>query len=183
MTEPAEDLQAFHAALVEANEAAWRQLYRLHTPPLYRLARHLADSASDADDLIHEMWLRAARGASRFAGRSRIRTWLTGILLNCIREWRRASARRAEVDLEDDQAFAPDDPPAGLDRVDLERALAAVAPGYREVLLLHDVEGYTHQEIAGLLGIEVGTSKSQLTRARRAVVRALAPKEGSHHVR
>jgi RNA polymerase sigma-70 factor (ECF subfamily) len=67
--------------------------------------------------------------------------------------------------------------------VDLERALAAVAPGYREVLLLHDVEGYTHQEIAGLLGIEVGTSKSQLTRARRAVVRALAPKEGSHHVR
>jgi len=183
VTEPSEDPQLFRRALVDGNEAAWRQMYRLYTPPLYRLARHLTDSNADTDDLIHEMWIRAARSAGRFAGRSRVRTWLTGILLNCVREWRRTSARRAEVDLDDGLAFAPDDPPARLDRMDLERALATLAPGYREVFLLHDVEGYTHKEIAGILDIDLGTSKSQLTRARRALLRALAPKEGSHHVR
>lgn len=181
MSEAPDDRELFQPALIEGDEAAWRLLYRRHTPALYRLARHLADSDADAGDLVHEMWLRASRGASRFGQRSTLRTWLTGILINCLREWRRASLRRAEVPLEDDLPAPPADPPPGMDRLDLERAVAALAPGYRAVLLLHDVEGYTHQEIAELLGVEAGTSKSQLTRARRAMLRALAPKQGAPH--
>lgn len=173
MTDPADDRELFRLAITEGDEAAWRTLYRRHTPTLYRLARHLAESATDADDLVHEMWLRANRNGGRFEERSRLRTWLTGILINCVREWRHASIHRAEAPLDEDLACATDDPPAGLARIDLERGVAALAPGYREVLLLHDLEGYTHQEIADLLAIQVGTSKSQLTRARRALARVL----------
>jgi RNA polymerase sigma-70 factor (ECF subfamily) len=63
--------------------------------------------------------------------------------------------------------------PDPIGRVDLERALATLAPGYREVLVLHDIEGYTHQDIAALLGMDAGTSKSQLSRARAAMRTAL----------
>ncbi len=178
MSDAPDDRALFRPAFIEGDEAAWRLLYRRHTATLYRLARYLADSDADASDLVHEMWLRASRNASRFEQRSTLRTWLTGILLNCVREWRRAPAREAEVALEDNLPAPDAQLLRGLERIDLERALAALAPGFRSVLLLHDVEGYTHVEIAGLLGIEPGTSKSQLTRARRAMVRALASKQG-----
>ncbi|NOT07517.1 MAG: RNA polymerase sigma factor [Gemmatimonadales bacterium] len=178
MSDSAEELRLFRQGLVEGDDEAWRTLYRRHTPGLLRLAELLADRPDDADDLVHDTWLRAARGAARFAERSLVRTWLTGILLNCIREWRRASVRAGLVELPDDLPGPDPEPPHGVDRLDLERVVAGLPPGYREVLLLHDVEGYTHVEIADLLGIEAGTSKSQLSRARRAVVRALGPEEG-----
>jgi RNA polymerase sigma-70 factor (ECF subfamily) len=179
MTEAEDELRLFQQGLVLGDAAAWRVLYRRHTPGLLRLASLLAERREDADDLVHDTWLRAARGASRFAGRSVVRTWLTGILLNCVREWRRTSYRVREVELPDDLPDRDPDPPLRVDRLDLERAVAGLPPGFREVLLLHDVEGYTHVEIADLLGIEAGTSKSQLSRARRAVVRALSPERGS----
>lgn len=173
MSEGEEELRLFRRGLLEGDETAWRLLYRRHTPGLLRLAQLLAEQRDDADDLVHDTWLRAARGAARFAERSQVRTWLTGILLNCIREWRRAAARAREVELTDDLAGPDPAPPEAIDPIDLERAVSALPPGYREVLLLHDVEGYTHAEIADLLGIEAGTSKSQLSRARRAVARGL----------
>jgi len=182
VTDAAEELQTFRRGLVERDGVAWQALYDRYTPGLFRLAARLADRPDDAADLVHDTWLRAARGAPRFAGRSRVRTWLTGILLNCIREWRRSARRAGEVDLpENFPGTADPEPPHGVDRIDLERAISALAPGYRDVLLLHDVEGYTHVEIGDLLGIEPGTSKSQLSRARRAVIRALAPDGGRSH--
>lgn len=181
MTDPAEELVLFRRGLIDGDGSAWRVLYDRYTPGLFRLAARLAGRPEEADDLVHDTWLRAARGAPRFAGRSRVRTWLTGILLNCIREWRRAARRAGEVDLPGNLPAQGDpEPPHRVDPIDLERAVAGLAPGYREVLLLHDVEGYTHVEIADLLGIEPGTSKSQLSRARRAMIRALAPDGGSH---
>lgn len=173
MSDGEDELRLFRRGLVEGDEAAWRLLYRRHTPGLLRLARLLAERREDADDLVHDTWLRAARGAAHFAERSQVRTWLTGILLNCIREWRRAAVRAHEVELPDDLAGPEPAPPGVIDRLDLDRVVSTLPPGYREVLLLHDVEGYTHAEIADLLGIEAGTSKSQLSRARRAVVRGL----------
>lgn len=181
MTEAPDDRSLVRLALIEGDEVAWRRLYQRHTPALYRLAGYLADSEADAGDLVQEMWLRAARGLSRFEQRSTLRTWLTGILINCVREWRRDSFRVAEVPLEDDLPSPAPDNVSGLDRIDLERAVARLAPGFRAVLLLHDVEGYTHQEIAGMLGVEPGTSKSQLTRARRAMLRTLASRQGVPH--
>jgi RNA polymerase sigma-70 factor (ECF subfamily) len=173
VTESADDFRLLQAGLLDGDEAAWHLLYHRYTPGFFRLARHLLDRPEDADDVVHETWLRAARGAGRFERRSLVRTWLTGILLNCTREWRRAANRRAEVELPDDLPDCEPAAPFGVDRLDLERAIGALAPGYRQVLLLHDLEGYTHEEIAGVLGIQVGTSKSQLVRARRAVVRTL----------
>jgi RNA polymerase sigma-70 factor (ECF subfamily) len=167
--------------LGDRDEAAWRELYTRHTPALLRLAQLLSESADDAEDLVHETWLRALRGAGRFEGRSALRTWLTGILVNCAREWCRAARRADTVELHDEVEGSDPAPPAGIERLDLERAVAALAPGYREVLLLHDLFGYSHDEIGAMLGVAPGTSKSQLSRARRAVTRALGGKQGGHH--
>lgn len=171
------DAARFQEAIRTGDPAAWRRLYHGCTPRLYRLALFLTESPHDAEDAVHETWLRACRAGARFEGRSRLTTWLTGILLNCIREQRRR-VRGELVTLDDNLPIGETTAPAGVERVDLERALARLPQGYRTVLLLHDLEGYTHDDIAGLLGIEPGTSKSQLSRARRAMVRALADREG-----
>lgn len=181
MTDARSEAALLERGLRNHDEAAWRELYTRHTPVLLRLAQLLAESADDAEDLVHETWLRAVRGAGRFAGRSALRTWLTGILVNCAREWRRAAHRAGTVELHDEVAGSDPAPPAGIERLDLERALAALAPGYREVLLLHDLFGYSHDEIGGMLGVAPGTSKSQLSRARRAVIRALGGEQGGLH--
>jgi RNA polymerase sigma-70 factor (ECF subfamily) len=121
--------------------------------------------AALAEDVLQETWVRAVAGLPRFRRDSTLRTWLTGIALRCCHE-----ARRAEpASVADEAAPAPAQAPADDSRLDLEQAVGELAPGRREVLLLHDVEGFTHAEIAALLEIDEGTSKSQLSRARRQV--------------
>jgi len=149
------------------DETAFRALYRRHGGFLYRfLLRLSGGNASAAEEGVQETWVRAAEGLSGFAWRSSLKTWLAGIAIRWWRETRRAAGRETEM---------PEEIPAApavrreIERVDLERALAALAPGYRRVLLLHDVEGYTHEEVAELTGVDVGTSKSQLSRARSAL--------------
>ena len=149
------------------DEAAFRALYRKHAAFLYRfLLRLSAGDAAAAEEGVQETWVRAAQGLAGFAWRSSLKTWLAGIAIRWWRETTRAAGREEELPQE-----MPAAPPIRreIDRVDLERALAALAPGYRRVLLLHDVEGYTHEEVAELTGIDVGTSKSQLSRARSAL--------------
>jgi RNA polymerase sigma-70 factor (ECF subfamily) len=145
----------------EGDEAAFRLLHRLHTPLLYRVAVRLAGGA--AEEVVQEAWLRAARGLPAFRWESRLATWLVGIVVNCARE------RRREPPLADDAGLGEAAAPAARldERIDLERALARLADGYRTVVVLHDVEGRSHEEIAAILGIEPGTSKSQLSRGRR----------------
>ena len=152
------------------DELAFRELYRLHTPLLFRMSYRMLRSESDAQDAVQEAWLRATNALKTFRRESKLSTWLVGIALNCCRE-RLKVARRETPNTEPCETADTKKPTAAL-RVDLERALAQVADGYREVILLHDVEGYTHQEIATMLAIDVGTSKSQLSRA-RAALRAL----------
>lgn len=110
---------------------------------------------------------------SRFEWRSALLTWLTAILIRCCRETWHDDARilTRPVDIE---AHEPEVESASENEVDLERALDAMPPGYREVLVLHDVEGFTHEEIARALNIVPGTSKSQLARARQALRERLA---------
>lgn len=160
------------------DEAAFRLLHDRHTPRLLRVARNLlADSTADPQDLVQESWIRAARRLNRFEWRSSLSTWLCGILINLVREEHRRQDRAWVVELNDDVGPWPD-PPDPVERLELERAIAGLPPGGRAVLVLHDVEGYTHQEIGEFLGISPGTSKSQLCRARRSVKDLL-----SHHSR
>ena len=159
-----DDRELVTAFLRHRGEADFRELYRRHTPYLFGIAHRVAGGATDvAEDLVEEAWLRALQRLDRFEWRSRLRTWLAGILLNCHRERARTDARAAPmangVDL---VAASPAVPPE--DTIDLENALARLADGYREVVVLYHVYGYTHAEIGEVLGISTGTSKSQLAR-------------------
>ena len=148
--------------LTRRDEAAFRALYRRHTPLLYGMARRLEGSRGDiAEDLVEETWTRALRQLPGFRWESELGSWLCAILVNCFRE----HARRRDSGHETlDEASRGAPPPAPEVRIDLEKALAELPGGYREVVVLHHVYGYTHREIAASLGIAEGTSKSQLSR-------------------
>lgn len=151
--------------LARADEASFRLLYRRHTPLLYALALRLARGApAEAEDVVQETWIRAIAGLHGFRRESSFSTWLCGIAIRCARELAR---RRPENAGDQPDAFTSR-AASSEEQLDLERAVASLPSGYREILLLHDVHGYTHEEIASLLSIEPGTSKSQLSRARRA---------------
>ncbi len=171
-----------NAYLIARDEASFRELYRAYTPALYRFAV-LRVGVDGAEDIIQETWLRAARGLAAFRWQSSLRTWLTGIALNLCREHYRRGVRLTAVpDLTADPPF-DGSPAAGLDPVgsaQLRQAVLNLAEGYREVLLLHDVEGHTHEEIGTLLGISPGTSKSQLHRARRQLRQGLGQGDKQH---
>jgi RNA polymerase sigma-70 factor (ECF subfamily) len=166
LTTPGTDRELAERVMRSRDEAAFRDLYQRHTPMLYAVASRLSSTEADAMDAVHDAWLRAVDALPAFQWRSSLRTWLCGIVLNRVREMSRIDSRT--VDLTEDQ-LSDDlvELPRGTESIDLERAIAALSPRYREVLILHDAEGFTHEEIAELLGIESGTSKSQLARGRR----------------
>ena len=158
---------------------AFETLYRRHTAPMYAAALRITGDADLAADIVHDAWLRAAERADRFEGRSTFRTWIVGIVLNLVREHRR-SERHEGTPSDETQAEweatseAGELEIAGVDPIDLEAAIAALPTGFRQVLILHDIEGFTHDEIATMLSVAPGTSKSQLARARQRVREMLA---------
>ncbi len=177
----ADDRSLAAAAEADGDERAFRELYRRHTPALYQLVlRMLGANTADAEDVVQETWIRAVRQLPRFRWESSLRTWLSAIGLNLARETLRRCGRTRAEELNDRLGLHV---PASRDgdRVDLERAIARLPDGYRTVLVLHDVEGHTHEEISRQLEIAVGTSKSQLFDARRAVRSLLGSKEETRH--
>jgi RNA polymerase sigma-70 factor (ECF subfamily) len=177
----ADDRSLAEAVAGAGDERAFRELYRRHTPALYQLVlRMLGGATADAEDVVQETWIRAVRQLAKFRWESSLRTWLCAIGLNLARETlrRRARARTEEFD-ERLGLFAP--AVKDGERIDLERAIARLPNGYRTVLVLHDVEGYTHEEISRQLEIAVGTSKSQLFDARRAMRSLLLAKSEARH--
>jgi RNA polymerase sigma-70 factor (ECF subfamily) len=174
-----DDRRLVEAYVSRRDEASFLALYRAHTPALFRMAWRLGGLApGDMDDVVQETWLRAARALDRFQFQSTLRTWLTSILINCAQEARRRLARHGMADTSARNSMdLPDLPGARATphlRVDLDRAVAALPPGMREVFQLHDVEGFTHGEVAAALDITEGTSKSQLFAARRKLRALLA---------
>ncbi|HTD51633.1 MAG TPA: RNA polymerase sigma factor [Thermoanaerobaculia bacterium] len=171
--EDAADLELVADYLRQREEASFLSLYRRHTPALFGLAMRLcAGERSDAEEIVQEAWVRAARSLASFQWTSSLRTWLSGIVVNGWREL--ARARDREVFRVDANAPGAAEHEVSLPaRIDLARAIGELPDGFRAVLLLHDVEGFTHDEIGRLLGIEEGTSKSQLARARQALRRRL----------
>jgi len=158
-----DDLALVQRFLRGRGDDAFRALYRAHTPALYALALRLtAGDRGEAEDLVQESWVRALTGLRTFRGQSALRSWLCGVLVNVRRgriraDWRIVDAPDVEAIVESNRHE---------EAMDLERAIAALPEGARDVYVLHDVHGYTHQEIAAMMGIVEGTSKSQLNRAR-----------------
>lgn len=156
------------------DEAAFRVLYRRHTPALLPFVlRVLGGAEADAEDVVQDTWVRAVRALPRFRWESSLRTWLLGIGLNRAREVLRGRNRAPAHGAEEGEV--PVLPPPTAERLDLERAIACLPDGYRTVLLLHDLEGFTHPEISERLDIAIGTSRSQLHHARRTLRRLLDP--------
>ena len=174
-TADADDRELTTTFLERGDEAAFRVLYRRHAPGLYAfLLRVSRGRTADAEETLQECWLRAVESLREFRWESSLRSWLRGIAVNCARERRRGAATESDWDPEDHPAASRE---LEIDAVDLERAIEELPDGFREVLVLHDVEGHTHEEIGRMLGIAAGTSKSQLSRARAAVRARLGEKE------
>jgi RNA polymerase sigma-70 factor (ECF subfamily) len=173
---PDEPDRALAERVLAGDEPAFRRLYQRHTPRLYQLAlRLVGGDTTEAEDVVQDTWVKATEKLDAFRWESAFGTWLGAIGINVARETARRRGRRREVAW-DEQVEPPAAAPLErLEPVDLERAIAALPDGYRTVLILHDVEGYTHEEIGAQLGIATGTTKSQLFWARRAVRALLAP--------
>jgi RNA polymerase sigma factor (sigma-70 family) len=158
----------------DRSEEAFSLLYDRHTEHAYRTVwRLFAGNETDAEDAMQEAWVRAIESLHQWRGGSSsgpsfaalsFGAWLRGIAVHVSIDMLRRSGRFTEAA---DDATSEAEPI--LDRLDLESAMSALAPGYRAVLVLHDIEGYTHEEIAAQLGITAGTSKGQLFKARRAM--------------
>jgi RNA polymerase sigma-70 factor (ECF subfamily) len=176
-----QDAELAGRVLRDGSEDAFRTLYRRHTPALYSFVLRLLGGAErDAEDVVQDTWMRAMERLAAFRWEASFRTWLCGIALNRAREVRRKSGRvREEPMPETEPAPELTGTAERIDlEMDLEEAIRRLPDGYREILLLHDHLGLTHEEIARELGITAGTSRSQLHFARRAVRRHLTA--GSH---
>lgn len=155
---------------------AIRELYRRYSPRVFAVVRRLAGEDQLAEDWAQEAWVRAIRALPTFRGDARFSTWIHRIAVNSALHGRRWRQRRAgdEVDL---PVTLPDQAPPdhAVLRVDIQRALDTLPDGMRQVIVLHDIEGYTHEEIGTFLGVTAGTSKSQLFKARARMRKALRP--------
>jgi RNA polymerase sigma-70 factor (ECF subfamily) len=168
---PPTDSELLEAFVRDGSERSFLALYDRHAGAMYALAcRLMGGRDADAADALQEAWTRALPRLATFRGESALRTWLCGFVVNCCRERFRGPLFEEIVDRDVGEQRSISD-----QTLDVERALSSLAPGYRAVLVLHDVEGYTHREIAEALGIDEGTSKSQLSRGRAALRRRLDP--------
>jgi RNA polymerase sigma factor (sigma-70 family) len=160
------------AAARAGDERAAAALFERYGPPLRRSVMLWTRDPDTADDVCQEAWLRAFRALPGFRGDASFGTWLHTIARNLIIGWGRSVARHEQKLAAERPSTTTCAEPVEL-RIDLERAVAALPPGMRQILWLHDVEGWKHTEIAASLGIAEGTSKSQLCRARAQVRREM----------
>ena len=146
---------------------AFEQLYRMHLPRVFSLVRRMAGSR-DADELTQDVFVRLWQKLGTFRGDSAFTTWLHRLTVNVVIERFRTDATRRQRlrDGEDIFEVLPAPRQSSDLSMDFETAMLKLPDGAREIFVLHDVEGYKHQEIAALLDISPGTSKAQLHRAR-----------------
>ena len=148
--------------------AAYEKLYQLHSGRLKSIARNLLGNTAEAEEAVQEVFLRVFRGIASFRGQSSFATWMYRILMNwCQDTWR---SRRRVVETADVKSLEPlarapsTNPPL---RLALEAELARLKPRLRHVFLMYEVEGFSHAEIAGTLGVSEGASKNLLYEAKR----------------
>ena len=160
------------ARCIAGDREAFEGLYRQHASRLYNLAYRMAGSA-EAEDLTQEVFLHAFRKLGTYRGESSLGTWLYRMAVNlCLDHLRSRQGRMAQatdsLDEEGADSVASPERPAEtrVTQIDLERAIAQLPPSYRAAFVLHDIEGYQHDEVARILGIAEGSSKSLLHKAR-----------------
>ncbi|MHB8502489.1 MAG: RNA polymerase sigma factor [Candidatus Acidiferrales bacterium] len=176
---PKSATEAEYIRLAQAGDApAFEHLYQLHSRRVYALCLRMVGNPSDAEDLMQEAFLQLFRKIGTFRGESAFSTWLHRMTVNVVlMRLRKKSLPASSLE----EATEPDEETGGprkdigapdlrlsgaVDRVNLERSIEKLPPGYRTVFVLHDVQGFEHNEIAGIMGCSVGNSKSQLHKAR-----------------
>src|SRR6188768_1703904 len=161
---------------IEGDERALRALWSQHAPHIDAVVRRLAGDPDLAEDIAQEVWIQIFRALPTYRGESQFGTWAHRIAvnrtLNALRKSRRIA--KSEADIEDDTVAVEHDSDRALLAASIEDAANRLSPGARTVFMMHDVEGYTHEEIARELGITAGGSKSQLFKARAKLRRLLA---------
>jgi RNA polymerase sigma-70 factor (ECF subfamily) len=162
----------------QGDAAAFERIYRLHSRRVYALCLRMAGNTADAEDLTQDVFLRLFRKISTFRGESSFSTWLYRMSVNIVL-MRFRKKPKAETSLDtltnpDQESSRPPEEFGGpdlrlngvIDRVALQAAINALAPGYRAMFILHDIQGYKHAEIAEMFGCSTGNSKSQTHKAR-----------------
>jgi len=162
----------------QGDSDAFATLFHSHKTRVYSLCLRMTNNAAEAEDLAQDAFLQVFRKLSTFRGDSALSTWLYRIAVNTVlMHFRRKSPYRISLDepMQGDDSSRPVRREYGsrdgrletsVSRVALTRAISELPEGYRSIFLLHEIEGYQHREIAGLLGCSVGTSKSQLHKAK-----------------
>jgi RNA polymerase sigma-70 factor, ECF subfamily len=158
------------------DEVAFSELYETHKRRVYSLCLRMTGNTAEAEDLSQEAFLQLFRKISTFRGESAFSTWLHRLVVNVVlMHLRKKSLQQVSLDETDNSQEEPvkrdygDDDRrliGSVDRISLTRAIDELPPGYRAVFVLHDVEGYEHNEIAQIMGCSIGNSKSQLHKAR-----------------
>ena len=160
----------------QGDEEAFEVLYHLHKRRVYSLCLRMTANTAAAEDLTQEAFLQLFRKIGTFRGESAFSTWLHRMAVNVVLMQLRKKGLplvSLEETMESEEESAKKEPGAedvrlagSLNRLQLEQAIGDLPPGYRMVFLLHDVEGYEHNEIAEMVGCSIGNSKSQLHKAR-----------------
>ena len=169
------DTDAVEAALAASGDAhAFERLYRAHVGRVHSLVRRMLND-EDADEVTQDVFVRAWQKLATYRGEAAFGTWLHRLAVNVILGRRQLLGQRRDRFLPDDAALATVSASRGTPELslDFETAIARLPEGARQIFVMHDVEGYRHEEIATQLGLAVGTSKSQLRRARMALRRHL----------
>jgi RNA polymerase sigma-70 factor (ECF subfamily) len=152
---------------------AFEELYGRHNRRVYSLCLRMTQNASEAEDLAQEVFIQLFRKIGSFRGESAFTTWLHRLTVNqVLMHFRKRSVKLEQTTEEGETPVQivkgtenPNQMPV-VDRIALDKAIEQLPPGYRTVFTLHDIEGHEHEEIARMLGCSVGTSKSQLHKAR-----------------
>jgi RNA polymerase sigma-70 factor (ECF subfamily) len=163
---------------IGGDEAAMRALWARHAPHIDVVVRRLVGGDHDlAADVAQEVWIQIFRALPTYRGDSQFATWAHRIAvnrtLNALRQRRRLASLETN-DVDEESAAVEPDAERNILAASIEAATAQLSPGARAVFVMHDVEGFTHEEIATALGITAGGSKSQLFKARAKLRRLLA---------
>ena len=179
VTEPADRPEDDVALATRGDRRAFERLYRAHTDRIFSLCARMVGDRSRAEELTQDVFVRCWEKLALFRGESAFSTWLHRLAVNVVLNDRQTEKRRRErhdEGVEDMDTIAHGEvrpePIPGLS-IDLETAIAGLPPGARRVFVLHDVQGYTHEEIGEMLGVTAGGCKAQLHRARMLLREAL----------
>lgn len=164
------------ARIIAGDRLAGRALYDTHAPRVYSLAYRLSGDPEKAREVTQDTFIRAFSRLAQFRGDAAFSTWLHRIVVSVVSNSRRSEVRFGrEVALDEASSVEASAPEADPDLKEcIARAVDRLSDAYRTTLIMHDIEGYTHAEIAGILGVPEGTSKSRLSAARAQLRQDLA---------